>query len=231
MPSPRLAALALIGLLLLISLACALPLGDRTESVPAAVETAEAAARVAGIAAQTAAAQAGDLVGTVAAVATAEGSGAMATVIAAATPHVEFLKEKLGRIEPDADGNYRVALNEGEVNTLLRLRQLLSGDVIGAAIQSQEVTFSDGMITLSGSVLEPLPGQLLVTMRPAVEDGRLQLNIEQASVAGQEAPQQALEAAESGISGALDEVLGHLPAGVTLHDIIVAGGELTLIGR
>jgi hypothetical protein len=199
--------------------------------VPAAVETAEAAARVAGIAAQTAAAQAGDLVGTVAAVATAEGSGAMATVIAAATPHVEFLKEKLGRIEPDADGNYRVALNEGEVNTLLRLRQLLSGDVIGAAIQSQEVTFSDGMITLSGSVLEPLPGQLLVTMRPAVEDGRLQLNIEQASVAGQEAPQQALEAAESGISGALDEMLGHLPAGVTLHDIIVAGGELTLIGR
>jgi hypothetical protein len=68
-------------------------------------------------------------------------------------------------------------------------------------------------------------------MRPAVEDGRLQLNIEQASVAGQEAPQQALEAAESGISGALDEMLGHLPAGVTLHDIIVAGGELTLIGR
>lgn len=224
--------LVLPGALLLISLACGLPfLGDEAESVPDAVQTAEAAARGAGAAAQTAAAQAGDVVGTVAAVATTQGSSAMATVVAVATPHVAYLKEKLESIEPDAEGNYRVALSENDVNTLLRIRQLLSGDLIGAAIQSQEVTFSDGRITLSGRILEPLPGQLRVTMRPAVGDGRLQLDIEEASVAGQEAPQRVLDAAESGVSGALDEVLANLPASVTLQEIIVADGELIIVGR
>jgi len=217
-------------MLLLTSLACGLSLGDPAELIPPAVETAEEAARVAGNAAQTSAAQAGDLAGTAAVLATTEGSDMIATVKAVATPHVNILKEKLASIEPDADGNYRVTLTEDEVNTVLRLRQLLSGDILGAGIESQEVRFRDGTITLTGSILEPLPGELLVRMRPTVEAGRLQLNTVEASVAGQEAPQQALDTAEDAIGATLGEALENLPAGVRLEEVTVANGELTIIG-
>lgn len=230
MPSSRLRLIALMCLVL-ISLACGISFGEPAEIMPPAIETAEEAARVAGNAAQTAAAQAGDLSGTAAALATSEGSEALATVRAAATPHVDYLKEKLASIEPDEDGNYRATLTEDEVNVVLRLRQVVTGDILGAAIQSQEVSFEDSTITLSGTILEPLPGELLVSMRPSVEDGRLQLDIVESSVAGREAPPQVLDAAEEAISSTLGEGLEHLPAGVQLQELTVADGQLTIVGR
>jgi hypothetical protein len=219
------------GLLLFTSLACDLSLGDPAEIVPPALETAEEAARVAGNVAQTAAAQAGDLAGTAAVVATTEGGKLIATAIAMATPHADYLKDKLASLEPDADGNYRVTLTENEVNTLLRLRQLLTGDLLGAGIQSQEVKFRDGSITLSGTILEPLPGRLFVRMRPSVEAGQIQLDIQESSLAGQAAPQQALEAAEGAITGGLGEILEFLPADVQLQEVTVANGEIVITGR
>jgi len=227
----RFTMLMFLGILLVTALACDLSIGNSAKVVAPAVATAEAAAKAAGSAAQTAAAQAGDLAGTVAAVATAEGSGAIETAKALATRQVNLLKEKLANIEPDADGNYQVSLTEGEVNTVLRLRQLLSGDVFGAGLQSQEVSFRDGRLTLTGSILEPLPGQLRASMRPSVVAGQLQLVIEEASLAGREAPPQAVEAAEAAISGALSETLAYLPAGVQLQEILVGDGQLTLVGR
>ncbi len=231
MSSSRSVILVCLGLLLLTSLACDLSFGDPAEIVPPALETAEEAARVAGNAAQTVAAQAGDLAGTAAVIATTEGSELVATANALATPHADFLKDKLANLEPDEDGNYRVTLTENEVNALLRLRQLLTGDLIGAGIQSQEVNFRDGSITLSGTILEPLPGQLLVKMRPSIEAGQIQLDIQESSVAGQEAPQQALDAAEEAISSGLGEALEFLPDDVQLQELSVANGEITIIGR
>jgi len=230
MPSQRLVILLFIGLLLLATLACGPSLGDPAEFVAPAAETAEGAAQAAANAAQTAAAQAGELSGTAAAMATTDGSELIATARAVITPHVDTLKEKVANIEPDADGNYRATLGEDEVNIVLRLRQLLTGDVMGAAIQSQEVTFRDGGITLTGTVIEPLPGELLVRMRPSVEAGRLQLDIQESSVGGQQAPDPALEAAEAAVNGTLGEALENLPAGVRLEEIMVANGELIIVG-
>ncbi|MGD2047972.1 MAG: LmeA family phospholipid-binding protein [Chloroflexota bacterium] len=231
MPPSRLITLMCLGTLLLTSLACGISFGDPAEIVPPAIQTAEEAARVAGEAAQTAAAQAGDLSGTAAAVATSEGSEALATIRAAATPHVDYLKEKLASIEPDEDGYYRATLTEEEVNVVLRLRQVVTGDILGAAIQSQEVSFEEGTITLSGTILEPLPGELLVSMRPSIEDGQLQLDIEESSVAGRKAPPQVLDAAEEAINSTLGDGLEHLPAGVQLQELTVADGQLTIVGR
>jgi hypothetical protein len=226
----RFIILLFFGMLVLASLACGLP-GDPADIIAPALETAEGAAQEAGNVAQTAAAQAGDLGGTAAAVATSEGSGLIATVKAVASPSVDTLKEKVANIEPDADGNYRVTIGEEEVNTVLRLRQLLSGDIIGAGIQSQEVGFRDGAIMLTGNILEPIPGRLTVRMRPSVVDGRFQLDIVDASVAGQTAPQQTLEAAEGAINSTIGEALEFLPAGVELREITAVNGELTIIGR
>jgi hypothetical protein len=217
--------------LLLASLACDISLPKPQIDAPPPVETAGAAARAAGSAAGTAAAKAGDLAGTASALATTEGAGAIATVLAAGTPGAEFLKEKMAQIKPDADGFYRASLTEDEVNIVLRIRQFLTGDLLGAAIQSQEVSFEDGLITLSGSIMEPLPGKLVARMRPTVVDGQLQLNVEDASVAGQEAPQEAIDAAEKVISGAITEALGYVGEGIVLTEITATGGELTFVGR
>jgi len=230
MPSQRQSILLFIGIILLTVLACGPFFGDPAEIVAPAVVTAYAAAQEAANAAQTAAAQAGDLSGTAVAVATTEGSELIATAKALATPHVNTLKENLASIEPDADGNYRATLGEDELNIVLRLRQLLTGDILGAAIKSQEVSFKNGSITLTGTVVEPLPGELLVRMRPSVEAGRLKVDIQESSVAGQQAPDPALEAAEAAINGTLGEALDNLPAGVRLEELTVANGELTIIG-
>lgn len=231
MRSPRLITLILLGLMLFTSLACNFFLGDQAEAIPPAIETAQEAARVAGNFAQTAAAQTGELAGTAAAVATTEGPELIATAKALATPHADYLKNRIASLKPDEEGNYRIVLTENEVNTLLRLRQLLTGDLIGAGIQSQEVSFTDGSITLAGTILEPLPGQLVVRMSPSVQDGQIQLDIQESSVAGREAPQQALDAAEEAISNGLDEALGYLPADVQLQEVSVGNGEIVITGR
>jgi len=231
MRSPRAVIPLFLVTLSMVSLACGLPFGKPSINAPAAVETAEAAARTAGSVAGTAAAMAGDLAETAVAMATAEGSGAVATVMAAGTPGTQFLKDKLAEIEPDADGNYRISLTENELNVVLRVRQLFGGDLLGAAVQSQQVTLEDGMITFSGTILEPLPGEIRVRMRPTVADGQLQLNVVDASAAGKDAPQQAIDAAEEAISDAVSEALGYVGDGIQLTEIDVAGGELTIVGR
>lgn len=220
-----------IATLLLATLACGLPSDSLLENKPAPLETAEEAARVGAIAAKEAAARAGDLAGTAAVVATTEGSQVMSTAKAVAAPHADYLKEKLVSIEPDEEGNYRVTFTEDEVNTVLRLRQLLSGDIIGASIQSQQVTFQNGRITLSGTIMEPLPGELLVVMQPVVTDGDLKLTPVNAALAGKEAPAEALAAAESALNSSLGEALEHLPGGVELLDILAENGELIITGR
>ncbi len=206
MREPRRMMVVFLGMVLLATLACALPFDNPLEEKPAVVATAEEKARAAGKTAQTAAAQA-------MAAATTEGSQALGTVKALAAPHVDTLKDKVAGVEPDTEGNYQVSLSEEEVNTVLRLRQLLSGDILGAGGQSQEVSFRDGRITLSGTILEPLPGELLVTVRPTVAEGRLKLNPESASLAGKEAPQQALDAADEALNSTLGEALDHLRPG------------------
>lgn len=227
-----------IAMLIVAILACALPTDDLIENRPPAVETAEEAARIAGEAAQTAAAQAGDLAGTAVALATTEGSKAIATAKAVAEPHVDYLKEKAASIEPDEEGIYRLVLTEEEVNAVLRLRQLVTGDILGAGAMSQEVQFREGTITLSGSIFEPIPGDLLVKMRPTIEDGRLQLETEEASLAGQEAsdqlleaPEKALAAAEEALGGTIGEALEDVPIGIQLLEITAVDGVLTITGR
>ena len=231
MPFPRNATLLFLSILLFTSLACDFSVGKPSINAPAAVETAEAAARSAGSAAGTVAAKAGDLAGTASALATTEGSGVVATLMAAGTPGAQYLQEKLAEIEPDADGYYRASVTEEELNVALRVRQLLSGDLLGAAIQSQEVSFEDGFITLSGSIMEPFPGKLQVRMRPSVAAGQLQLNVEDASAAGKEAPQEAIDAAEQAIGSAVAEAMAYIGDGIELQEITAAGGELTLVGR
>ena len=71
---------------MIASLACTLPLGDASDIVDTAVETAEAVGQEAGGVAQTAAAQAGDFGATAAAKATGEGGNLLSTVLAAGTP-------------------------------------------------------------------------------------------------------------------------------------------------
>ncbi len=111
------------------------------------------------------------------------------------------------------------------------MRQLLTGDIIGAGIQSQQVTFRNGWITLSGTIIEPLPGELLVVMQPAIVEGRLKLSPETGSLAGKEAPDAALAAAEDALNSSLGEALEHVPGGVELLDIVADNGVLTISGR
>ena len=141
------------------------------------------------------------------------------------------MKEKLANIEPDEDGNYTVTLTEDEVNTVLRLRQLLTGDFLGAGVQSQQAEFRDGTVTLKGRIVEPLPGEFLVVMRPSIREGRLVLEPETASLSGREAPDEVLAAAEKAITNTVGEALEHAPGGVELLEITAAAGELTITGR
>ncbi len=69
-----------------------------------------------------------------------------------------------------------------------------------------------------------------VNLRPTVVEGRLKLNPESASLAGKEAPQQALDAADEALNSTLGEALDHLPAGVRLVGITAANGELVISG-
>jgi hypothetical protein len=202
-----------------------------TEKLPEGVsETAESAVQSAGEFAKTAVSEAGDFAQTVAVVATEQGSAAVATLKAIETPDIDEIKDKIASIKPDDDGRFSLTISAQDLNRVLLLRYLITGPDSLSLIRNVAVEFQDGLIIFRADVAKPLEARAQIAFQPLVEDGSLQFEIVEASVAGRDVPPEVLDAAGELLNVGLGEAIEHLPQSLQLESVTVSEGALTLAG-
>ncbi len=241
-------ALLFFFVLLLSSLACNfsldLPWNTGSQDVKISAEDVSVAATRAAEAAATAAVVV-DQAGQLAATAITQGDSAVATAIAqvgdgsntAQAPSTGdavvaggALQQKLANIQPDANGNFTVAVTEEDLNEFIAGQQgAFQTDTLSA--QNIQIQIVPEYIKLTGDVTEPIALPLLIKLRPAVAGGQLQFELLSASAGIFPVPDSMLDLIEAGANSELGQALAGLPNGVTILDATLANGVLTIVGH
>jgi len=232
----RIALLSLI-VLMLTSLACSfsaeLPWNVGPENVEISSEDISVAATRAAEAAATAVAAA-DQAGQLAATAVTQGDSAVATVASQTGGDAIViggsLQQKLANIQPDANGDFAVAVTEEDLN------EFVAGQGGGFKTESLsaeniQIQINPERLQLTGDVTEPLALPLVVNLSPAVVGDQLRFDLLSASAGIFPVPDSMLELIEAGANSELNRALEGLPDGVTLQDAALADGVLTIFGH
>lgn len=144
----------------------------------------------------------------------------------------QTLPERLAAIRPDANGNFSVSVTQAEFNRTIE-SAIATAAQQGTAvpIQDAQVGFEGAQVVLTGRVTEPLAGDFAATLRPVVADGRLRLEVVNATLSGFPVPQNMLGLVDTNVNQAVDAALRNLPANIVLQSVTIGDGVLTLTGR
>lgn len=182
--------------------------------------TAESVAATAEALSGTVVAQGGDLAGT---------AEAAATLIPPVTVDVSSIRDKIGNLQPDENGNYTLVITEDELNNAIVIGEQSEAAGQGS-IENTAVNFSNGRIVLSGSVTTPVNAQMMVIFLPVIEAGVLQFEVEGATVGNINVPAYLLANAEGKLNTTLGVAISQLPNNVTLTSVTVTETDMTIIG-
>jgi hypothetical protein len=206
-------------LLLMVGLACG-PSGG-LPTIPA-----DAAATVAAV---------GEQAATAAAIAAEQGSVALATLQASEMPdlsdlpELDMLRERLAAIQPDAAGVYNVTVMEAEINQALLAKQRADQEAgVTSNFQNAAVRLTNGQFVFSGDVQQPVAAQLVVSLRPSVVNGVLNLQVTQASLGNVQVPEFLLQTVQGQLNSSLGAILNGLPENLRLETVVVHEGSMTI---
>jgi hypothetical protein len=210
-------------ILLFTSLACNLAVRPTNEQTQAAVATAAVVSEQVQEAAATGA--------VVAATVAAQGQDIVATVQASdfELPDLQALRDQVTAVMPDENGNVTFTIGAEQVTQVIQSHQvsaMSAGET--PKIQNLSVQFTNGTVSLSGNVTDPIQAQLTVSFWPTVENGTLRFQVASATMGSITVPPVLLQTVEASLNNTLGEVMSNLPAGVTLQAITVSEGSLTV---
>ena len=160
-----------------------------------------------------------------------QSAAAVATIQALDAPQVEAIQDRLANLQPDASGNYAITISQNEINEILNLTPVVGAPDSGVQLQNLSVAFSGGNAIMTARVNQPLSADLSLTLQPVLEDGRLQLVIQNASLGPVRAPGFILSPVQTLVNEALNQALANMPTTVRLQSITVGEGEISIVGR
>ena len=146
-----------------------------------------------------------------------------------------YLVRKVQALQPDAEGNVSFTLTETEINLVLQARQLFATNgeneagTGNTAVQDGVIRFRNGQVVFEGELLQPIAGRVQIAFQPSVLNGQLQLQVVSAQVGNTAVPPATLTSVETNITNIVNSALAQLPSGITLKQIVVGDGLLTLI--
>ena len=141
------------------------------------------------------------------------------------------LAEKFASVPvPNGDGTVEVTITAAELNQAIVVGQAAKAQTeTPALIQDPQVVFSGGLIILTGTISEPISGQLTVSFMPYVANGTLQFDVVEASVGNLRVPPTVLQTAEQTLNSTLGAATSQLPEGVGLQSVEIGEGTMTLV--
>ncbi|MAT98900.1 MAG: hypothetical protein CL608_17285 [Anaerolineaceae bacterium] len=141
------------------------------------------------------------------------------------------LAEKFATVPlPNGDGTVEVTVTEAELNQAIATAQAAQTQTgTPSLIQNPQISFSGGYIILSGTVAEPINGQLTVSFSPYVVNNTLQFEVAEATIGSFQVPSVALQTAEQTLNNSLGAAMSQLPAGTGLQSVTVGDGSMTVV--
>ena len=161
------------------------------------------------------------------------GGNAQATLQAAGIDG-SYLVRKVQALQPDPNGTVTFTITELEINLVLQARQLFATNAetesggVNTAVEDGTIGFRDGLVVFEGDLLQPLAGRVQISFQPSVLNGQLQLQVVSAQVGNTAVPPATLTSIETNITSMVNPALAQLPNGITLKQITVGDGLLTL---
>lgn len=140
-----------------------------------------------------------------------------------------LMEAKLAGAQPDANGIIKVDVTEAEFNQIIA-EQLVATNG-NSPIQNPAVQLTGGSLVLDGDVTEPIVAPISVKMRPYVENGELRLDVQSAIVGGFPAFGSIMTTVEDTLNNYVTTGLLGLPANITLEDILISEGTMTILAR
>lgn len=140
------------------------------------------------------------------------------------------LAEKFATVPIPSDGTVEVTITAAELNQAIAAGQAAKEQAgTPLLIQNPQVAFTGGLIILTGTISEPLSGQLTVSFMPYVANGTLQFDVVEASVGNLRVPPAILQTAEQTLNSTLGTATSQLPAGVGLQTVVMGEGTMTVV--
>lgn len=140
-----------------------------------------------------------------------------------------LMQAKLAGAQPDANGNIKIDVSQAEFNQIIA--EQLAGANGVSPIQNAVVQLTNGNIILDGDVTEPIAAPISVKMRPYAQDGQLRLDVQEASVGGFPAFGSIMTTVQDTLNGYVTTDILGLPANITLQEIIVGEGTMTIFAK
>ncbi len=230
----------ILTIFVFLSLACRLSMELPWEAGGGDVQISPEDVAVAATRAAEAAATAGvltDQAGELAATAVSQGSDALATAQILPTPDLNTtaggssLEQKLANLQPDANGNFSLAITDADLNEFVAGQTGGGIRTEGLAVDNVQISISSEAAELSGDVQEPLAVPLTVEMRPTVQNGRLYFEIVSATAGIFPAPESMLSIIEATANSELTQALAGLPDNMVIQDVQLGEGVINITGR
>lgn len=141
------------------------------------------------------------------------------------------LAEKFATIPlPNGDGTVQVTVTEAELDQAIAAAQAAQTQAgAPSVIQNPQVRFSNGHIILTGTIAEPINGQLTVSFLPYVVNNILQFEVAEATIGNFQVPPAALQTAEQTLNSTLGTAMAQLPDGTGLQSVAVGEGTMTVV--
>lgn len=128
---------------------------------------------------------------------------------------------------PEGSGTVEVTVTETELNQAIAAAQAQAGTQ--SALQNPQVRLTGGTIIVTGTLAEPINGQLTVSFAPYVENNTLQFEVVEASIGSFQVPPAALQTAEQTLNSSLGAAMSQLPAGTGLQSVTIGEGTMTVV--
>ncbi|MCA9931979.1 MAG: hypothetical protein KC419_26020 [Anaerolineales bacterium] len=141
----------------------------------------------------------------------------------------DVLIEKFTAVQITGDNSYTVTLTDVEMTQKMQAAQAAnaaSGNF--GTLQNPTAQFTNGQMIFSGTMTEPNLGAVSVTLRPFVQDGRLQVEVVSATVSDNPVPVFVLQGAEATLNSTLSAAFNNLPAGFVLQSVTITEGIMSV---
>ncbi len=134
------------------------------------------------------------------------------------------LTTRVASLQPDANGDVSIVLNEAELSGLV-IRDEENSD---RRFSDLAVTFEEGLILLTGNVTRPVEAPFAAKFIPYAEEGVLKLAISESSVGAISLPRIIITRAEVRINKSLTTLVGLVPGDVQVTSVAVTPGVMTI---
>ncbi len=165
----------------------------------------------------------------VAATAEATLANAAASQLVEELPSSEEIASSIAPAIPEGNTPINITITDAELNEQIQAQQTAVQQQ--ANIDNLTASFSNGNVNLSGTLNEPINGQINIIFRPYLAGNRIQFEVVSATFGNMSVPAVGLSAVQSALNDTLTGTLNNLPATITIQELIVGDGVMTVVGN